>query len=58
MSKLLSGRYFLTVIAGVAFLYLVMTFSITPKDAMVAIMLVFTLYFTRNDRGSGANRPI
>ena len=52
LSKLLSGRLFLTVCAGAAFLWLVYTGAIEAKDAMVVILLVSNWYFTR-DRQAG-----
>jgi len=45
--KLLSGRLFLTVCAGLSFLWLVYKRSIEAKDAMVVILLVANWYFTR-----------
>lgn len=48
--KLLSGRWILTVAAAIAFLYLVFTKIIDPKDAMMIITMVFSLYFSRSDR--------
>lgn len=55
IGKLLSGRYLLTLISGVSFLYLVISMSIKPSDAMMIITMVFTLYFSRNDRNKGGN---
>lgn len=55
LTKLLSGRYVLTLISGIAFLYMIVTMSIKPSDAMMIITMVFTLYFSRNDRKQGGN---
>lgn len=52
LQKLLSGRYLLTVITAVAFLYLVFKGTIDAKDAMMIVTMVFTLYFSRNDRNT------
>ena len=53
MSKLFSGRFLLTIITGMAFLYLVMSGKMEAKDATMLITMVFTLYFSRNDRKQG-----
>ena len=45
--KLISGRLFLTLCAGVSFVWLVYTQAIEAKDAMVVILLVANWYFTR-----------
>lgn len=45
--KLLSGRLFLTICAGLSFVWLVYTKTIDAKDAMVVILLVSNWYFTR-----------
>lgn len=50
MSKLLSGRYILTLTAAAVFAVLSFNGKIDPKDAMSVIVMTFTLYFTRNDR--------
>lgn len=51
--KLLSGRLFLTVCAGLAFLWVVLTKAIDGKDAMVVILLVANWYFTRDRTNEG-----
>ena len=53
IAKVLSGRLFLTVCAGVAFLWVVLTKAIDGKDAMVVILLVANWYFTRDRTGAG-----
>lgn len=49
-SKLFSGRFFLTIVSGMCFGYLVVSGHLEAKDALVLITMVFTLYFSRNDR--------
>lgn len=56
LSKLASGRYILTVIAGVVFFVLSIK-SILPTDKIQEILLmVFVLYFTRADRQKGETK--
>lgn len=50
IEKILSGRYLLTVLSGAAFIYLTVTKQIDTAQAMTIIAMVFTLYFSRNDR--------
>lgn len=48
--KLLSGRYFLTVVGGLVFAYAVYA-KIMPPEATAAILTaIFTAYFNRGDR--------
>lgn len=50
MSKLLSGRWVLTVVCGFVFAYLSIKKAL-PPDAVVSILtMVFVSYFQRNDR--------
>jgi len=50
IDKSLSGRFFLTIIAGIVFAYASLK-GIMDKQAMgVIITMVFTLYFSRQDR--------
>lgn len=50
IDKLLSGRYFLTVIGGIVFLYAVI-YKLLPSEAVAAIITaIFMSYFNRNDR--------
>lgn len=53
LSKLLSGRYVLTMAAGYVFIHLSVTGWIKPGEAMQLITMVFVLYFQKN-RGSDA----
>jgi len=55
MNKLMSGRYFLTIITGVSFGYMVVSKSIDPKDCLQLITMVFVLYFTKTDRNGENN---
>ena len=50
LSKLLSGRYILTLICGIVFAYGAVS-KLLPADAVVAIVsMVFISYFQRTDR--------
>jgi hypothetical protein len=50
LSKLLSGRYILTLICGLVFAYGAII-KLLPADAVVAIVsMVFISYFQRTDR--------
>ena len=50
LNKLLSGRYFLTVICGLAFCYAMIKQTL-PAEAIVSIItMVFISYFQRSDR--------
>ena len=51
-SKLTSGRFYLTVIGGIVFVYAVME-RILPSEAVATILtMIFSLYFSKgnNDR--------
>jgi hypothetical protein len=45
-----SGRYFLTLMSGIAFLFCVWKRLLTPGEIATILTMVFTLYFTRSDR--------
>ena len=48
INKLLSGRYFLTVVCGLVFAYVAIN-KVIPPDAVIAILsTVFVSYFNRN----------
>jgi len=50
INKLLSGRYALTILAGLAFIYATWK-RILPAEAVATIItMVFMAYFQRNDR--------
>ena len=52
--KLLSGRFCLTIIAGLVFAYATVA-KILAAEAVAAILAtVFTAYFDKKDRGTGA----
>jgi len=53
-SMLLSGRYFLTITSGVAFLYTVWQRVLPPEAIATIITMVFSLYFSRQDRNGGS----
>ena len=51
-SKLLSGKYFLTIVAGIVFGYASVK-GILSKDVVGAIVtMVFTLYFSKQNGGA------
>lgn len=53
--KLLSGRYYLTIVGGVVFFYAVWK-RILPDAATASIITaIFMSYFSRNDRQSEKN---
>ena len=55
LDKIASGRYILTVITGLVFAFASWRGWI-PKDTIATIItMVFTLYFSRSDRGN--NNP-
>jgi len=56
MNKLLSGRYFLTVIAGIVFAYATYKSILNAEAIATIITMVFVSYFQRNDR-NGTNKP-
>lgn len=51
MNKLFSGRYFLTLCAGIVFIYGSVTGKIQSDVVGTIVAMVFTLYFTRNRNG-------
>jgi hypothetical protein len=50
IQKLLSGRYVLTVTGAMVFAWMSVTGKLDPKDILI---MIFTLYFSRNDRNQG-----
>ena len=50
INKILSGRFILTVTSALVFAILSIDGKIDPKDVMAVVIMVFTLYFSRNDR--------
>jgi len=55
-AKLLSGRFILTIIGGIAFLYCVITKQIEAATITAILMAIFTSYFNRTDRKNGADK--
>jgi len=51
--KIMSGRYYLTIVCGAVFAYGVWAKVIPPEATTAIISAVFTSYFSRNDRGPG-----
>lgn len=49
-NKLMSGRFLLTILTGLAFAYCVITKTLTAEAITGVIMMVFTAYFNRDDR--------
>lgn len=51
LEKLFSGKYFLTIVTGIVFAY-VSVKGIIGKDVIATIIvMVFTLYFTKQTNG-------
>ena len=48
-SKLVSGRFILTLIAGFTFGYLSINQIITPESALTIIAIIVTFYFTKKE---------
>ena len=53
VEKGMSGRWYLTVITGIAFAYSVWKGKLPSEAAASIITMVFALYFTRADRNGG-----
>ena len=56
IDKFTSGRWILTIIGGVAFLYCVITKQIEAATITAILMAIFTSYFNRHDRSNGTDR--
>lgn len=53
IDKIISGRYYLTIVGGMAFLYCVRE-RILPAEAIAAILAtIFTSYFSIHRNGKG-----
>ena len=48
--KLLSGRYYLTLVGGIAFLYCVWKRVLEPQATSAILTAIFMSYFQRADR--------
>ena len=53
IEKLTSGRYFLTVVGGLAFLYCVWKRTLEPQAISAILTAIFLSYFNRPDRSNG-----
>ena len=52
--KLLSGRYFLTVVGGIVFAYATYKHILEAQAVSAIVTAVFMSYFNRPDRNGGA----
>ena len=50
IDKIFSGRWLLTITTAFVFACLSINGSIDVKDVMAVVIIVFSLYFNRNDR--------
>jgi len=53
LNKMLSGRYYLTVIAGIVFVYATYVKLLNAEAVAAIITMVFVSYFNRQDRKNG-----
>jgi len=53
LEKLLSGRYYLTLIGGIVFAYAVWQKILEPQATSAILTAIFLSYFNRNDRNNG-----
>ena len=53
-AKLLSGRFWLTIISGLVFAYVACTRILPPEATAAILTAVFTSYFQRSDRAARA----
>jgi hypothetical protein len=52
LAKLLSGKYFLTIASGIAFLFCVIHRILTPEAIVGILMFVFQSYFNKKSENS------
>jgi len=52
MAKLTSGRYFLTVIGGLVFVYCVYSKQLTPEGITGILTMIFISYFNKKSDGA------
>lgn len=50
MSKLFSGRFLLTMVSAIVFMYLALADKMTAEQALLVINGIVIFYFTRTDR--------
>lgn len=53
IGKLISGRYYLTIVAGVVFAYAVYAKILDSQATGAILTAIFLSYFNRNDRTNG-----
>ena len=57
-AKFLSGRFLLTIMGGIAFLYCVFTKQLEAATITAILMMIFQAYFQRPDRkDNNAKQP-
>lgn len=56
VAKLMSGRFLLTMAAGVVFVVCAMTNTMSAEAVGILITMVFKDYFQRNDRQTGGTK--
>ena len=54
--KLLSGRYFLTVVGGLVFAYAVWKNKLDPQATSAILTSIIYAYFQRQDRGQNGGQ--
>lgn len=57
IDKLLSGRFWLTIMAGVVFVYTACTGMLMAETVAVILYAVFKEYFGRADRKDNETKP-
>jgi len=50
LNKLLSGRYYLTLVGGVVFILCVINKTLEPQATSAILTAIFMSYFQRSDR--------
>lgn len=55
MNKLLSGRFWLSIITGIVFAYATWKNKIPPEAVAAIITLVFTAYFSKQRTNGGSS---
>jgi len=57
LSKILSGRFILTIIVGIVFLYCAVTNKIEEAAVTAILSMIFQSYFNRHDREKDNGTP-